>query len=237
MRWLFLSFLLFSCTTQPITQVKNDNKSYLYDLKFKVNDFWFIGFGLPQKKQDFKYRIEIIPPGNKIDRLIITTCHRQEVIDKPDNVGWLNKSVFYDYSNEGELESSRTCPMHIYALEEKTRTVGFGFIDFPDSRSEYDLALKSECNGKIDFFNGRGFCQSAQDLIQVLHFYDEVIVIPQSQRPECNVFYDVPQKRFEFRMPQGFCTYQFVSKYKLPNGKRHKIRFYTYGVTDVPVRF
>ena len=201
----------------------------------KVDGVWYIGFGLPEPQKS--YMIEIEPPGDKIDRLIITTCHRQDVIDKPDNVGWLKKSVLYSYSNDSEVEGNRTCPMHIYALEEKSRALGFGFLDFVDNRSEYDLSLRAQCNGKESFFKGRGFCQSAMDLIQVLNFYEPVIVSPLSQSPECLVFDSKPQKVFEFKMPKGACTYQFVSKYKSKNGLRSRLRFYTFGVTDVPVRF
>lgn len=235
---LFLVFLfLVSCSGLPKSGDSQPVKSFLYDLKFKVNDFWYVGFAFPNKKPDYKYRIEIEPPGDKIDRLIITTCHRQDVIDKPNNLGWLKKSVAYDFDNSGSLESARTCPMHIYALEEKSRKVGFGFIDFADDRPEYDLSMAAECNGKTSYFVGRGHCQSAESLVQVFRFPERVIVDPQSQRPECKIFDSSPNDVFEFKMPTGFCTYHFVSKRKHANGERMKMRVHTYGVTDVPVRF
>ena len=229
--------LLIGCANVPVVQETNPAKSFLYDLRFKVNDFWYIGFSIPQGNKDHKYKIEIEPPGEKIDRLIITTCHRQVVIDKPGNVGWFKKSVGYEYSNADELESRRTCPMHIYALEEKSRMVGFGFIDFQDDRPEYDLSMNMQCNGKISYFVGRGYCQSASDLVQKFRFPEPVIVMPGTQRPECQIFDSKPKENFEFQMPVGFCTYQFVSKRKHENGERVRLRVHTYGVTDVPVRF
>lgn len=237
MRILIVVLFLCGCVGLPKSPEPNPAESFLYDLRFKVNDFWFIGFATPQGKADHKYRIEIEPPGDKIDRLIITTCHRQEVIDKPGNVGWFKKSVGYDYSNADELESRRSCPMHIYALEEKTRIVAFGFIDFQDDRPEYSLSMEMHCNGKTSYFVGRGYCQTAQDLVQKFNFPEKVIVTPISQKPECQIFDSKPSESFEFTMPVGFCTYQFVSKRKHANGERVKIRVYTYGVTDVPVRF
>lgn len=235
---LFLVFMfLVSCSGLPKSGDSQPVKSFLYDLRFKVNDFWHIGFGIPQGNKDHKYRIEIEPPGDKIDRLIITTCHRQDVIDKPGNVGWFNKSVIYDYSNHQEIENLRTCPMHIYALEEKSRRVGFGFIDFQDDRPEFDLSMSMQCNGKTRYFVGRGFCQSAETLVQKFTFPEKVIVMPSTQRDECKVFDSSPSDTFEFKMPQGLCAYQFVSKRKHANGERVRIRIHTYGVTDVPVRF
>lgn len=232
---MFLSGCI-SLDTKPSEPL--EEKFYLYDLKMKVNDLWYVGFGMPNKSADSKYRIEIEPPGSKIDRLIITTCHRQDVIDKPDSIGWSNKSVLYDYSNVMDIESTRTCPMTISAIEEKSRKVAFGFLDFIDSRSEYDLGAKSQCNGKLSYFKGRGYCQSAADLVQVIEFYEDVIVTPASQGENCQIFSAKPQRRFEFKMPKGLCTYQFVSKYRSMDGqKRSRLRFYTYGLTDVPVRF
>lgn len=240
MKMSLILFLFLTCcvSAEKVDSLKeSERKSFLYDLKFKVNDFWFVGFALPQKTIDSKYRILIEPPGDKIDRLIITTCHRQDVIDKPGNLGWLRTGVLYDYSNDGEIEKKRTCPMHIYALEEKTRRVGFGFIDFQDNRPEYDLSMQSNCNGKTQYFIGRGFCQSAENLTQSFIFPERVIVSPLSQRPECLIFDSSPKEKFEFKMPQGFCTYQFVSKRKHANGERMKLRVFTYGVNEVPVRF
>lgn len=216
---MFLSGCI-SLDTKPSEPL--EEKFYLYDLKMKVNDLWYVGFGMPNKSADSKYRIEIEPPGSKIDRLIITTCHRQDVIDKPDSIGWSNKSVLYDYSNVMDIESTRTCPMTISAIEEKSRKVAFGFLDFIDSRSEYDLGAKSQCNGKLSYFKGRGYCQSAADLVQVIEFYEDVIVTPASQGENCQIFSAKPQRRFEFKMPKGLCNISLCLNIDLWMGKKDR---------------
>lgn len=229
-----IALLFVGCSTLP-PETPNPNALYAHDLKVQVNGQMIVGFGVvPLAEQ---YEIKIFPKG-EIDRIIIRTCHRELVFDKPDQSFWdrLRRETSFTTTLERtrDIEDVAACAMEVDVFEEKKKRSGFAVIDFHDRRPEISLPFSAHCNGTMNAFGaGVGVCQSAVGLVQEVLFAEPVL----AESSDCPTMFDgdsQPKQIWRYLMPAGKCTAYFAARTKHPNGMRLKARLNTIGYSHVP---
>lgn len=236
--FLFIAVLsLFSgCAVAPTDPaVTNPSAHSPYDrrdLRLKINDLDVVGYAVAPRSS--KYQIKVYPESS-IDRIIWTTCNRQEVIDKPSNGFWGDlegdHSYRFDLDPVSGLEDMKACALEITVLTQKQNRTGFAFVDFNDGRPEFQqIAGSVKCNGTERKNTGVLVCQSAENLIQEIDFDREVI--PGSPDVGCEPMKAIDGSRLKYRwkLSAGQCTYLFGSK----DGSRFRLT--AIGYNEVPFR-
>ena len=242
-RWLatllfFLSLaasfvLLFSGCATVDPEVPQIEALYQHELMVKVNGLAIRGFGVVPLAD--KYHVLVIPEG-KIDRIIIRTCHRELVFDKPEQGFWnrlTQNNVFTtEITRTPDIEDVASCAMEIDVYEERKKRSGWAVVDFEDRRPEVSLPFHVKCNGdSYSFARGVGVCQSAIGLVQQVIFTEPVL----AESVDCpGVFSDKAEAVWFFQMPKGKCTVYFGARRKHANGMRMKARLNLLGYTHVP---
>lgn len=230
---LALITVLFSgCATYPVSDPQKEaEQTYRKDLRFKADGKEYEGVAvLPRKTA---YEITLFPEGN-IDRLIIQSCNREIIADKPKTDGWFNKSFMFKFLPLPGMEDNRTCPIEIASLEEKKTRNGFAYIDFQDVREEISLQGHLKCNGEYSTPKGVGICQAAAGLRQSVFFQTQTLL--ESVDGDCDIMESDDGYFWEWNMPRGKCIYYFVGRERHKNGKRLAFRLNSLGYTVVPVR-
>lgn len=229
---IFLVFLIGCSTGQFDTSYINiEQKTFKHDLLIEINGEKFIGTGVVKKSN--QYDITIFP-SDKIERIIYSTCHEEQVIDKPETNGWFKKSISFSIKNVPNVSDVVSCSLEVIVLDEQSRRNAFATIEFQDQRTEVQLPALVKCNGIIKRYDtGVSICQSAYGLIQQIDFTEPVI--HDGSKPECEVIKEsgVDKKSFTFVMPKGNCTFYFGAQRKI-NGKRVLHRLQTIGYSEVP---
>jgi hypothetical protein len=208
-----------------------------HDLWVTVNGVNFQGVGVAERSP--KYEITVWPEGS-IDRIIWRTCNREEVVDKPKNGFWErvqgNNTYKFTIEPTKDLEDGRSCALEITVLEERQRRNGFAVIDFEDPREMVRLPAVLKCNGQTRIGNGVSICQSAAGLIQRIEFNEPAI--NRGAPAGCDVMKSADERIYEFAIPEGPCTYYFVSaSRRTEDGKQRLVhRLNTIGYKSVPYR-
>jgi hypothetical protein len=228
---IYVSLFIFSCSSGQFdtSYVNIENKTFRQDLVVDINGEHFVGSGLVKKAQDYNV---VVYPDDKVERIIYSTCHEEQVIDKPKTNGWFRKSISFTLKNVPNVSDVSSCSLEIIVLDEQSRRNAFATIEFQDQRPEVQLPALVKCNGVIQQYNsGVSICQSAMGLIQQINFNEPVIQA--GVKGSCDVMKSIDDKTFAFMMPKGKCTYYFGSNRKL-NGKRLLARLQTIGYSDIP---
>ena len=207
-----------------------NRQSLSVEIQVNGEKYNYQGMGVVPIAKDGNYEIKI-KPSEKIQRLIITTCHREIVQDKPNSDGWFSKSVTLNYRIMKDREDKKACLMNISGIH-KGKKVSFAMLDFMDTRPEVNLPATIQCNGTIKHYGkGASVCQSASNLYQAIIFNEEVLV---TSSDDClGSFTTIDGKTYEYQMKTGSCTYHFVGRGKI-DGKNQVHRLTTYGYTHVP---
>jgi hypothetical protein len=222
--------LLFSgCAS---TTQLDQTQVYQHNLKVTINGQVFNGIGIAQAAP--QYHIKVQPEG-KIDRIILRTCHRELVYDKPSHDFWdifKQSSTFEtDIVRDDKIESVAACAMEIDVYEQLKHRSGWALIDFQDARPEISLPMYVRCNGEAKWENGVGVCQSAAGLTQEVSFNEPVL----AESGDCPGIVGTELKpAWLIAMPAGKCTIYFAAKTKHQNGQRLKARLNTLGYTAIP---
>lgn len=227
-------FFSLSCQTFDVPNPQKEAEQvYRKDLEIEVDGKTYYGVGVLPRKSN--YKITIHPEGN-IDRLIIQSCNREIVADKPEVKGWFNHSYSFTYWPLVGLEDNRTCPIEIASLEEKKTRNGFGYLDFRDARPEISLRSSIKCNGEYqNLEEGVGICQAPSGLRQQIFFQTQVL-LEAVEPKECDVMESKDGFFWEWNMAPRKCIYYFVARQKHANGNRLAFRLNALGFTVVPYR-
>lgn len=154
----------------------------------------FRGAVVVQRKTSQK--IEIAVPEKAV-KLILTTCHREEVLDSPP------RAWSYNYVPTMFLENWGSCPITISVVTQQG-TLQHAIIDFTSNET---LGATVYCNGirTVDL-KGATFCQSRVGLLQKIDFADgKVSALASSGCPE------PVHDGYSFQIPMGLglCVYAF----------------------------
>lgn len=228
-----LSFSLVSCSLlQVVDSQKLAEQTYKKDLKAKINGKTYIGVGvLPKSTQ---YEITLFPSGN-VDRIIVQSCSRELVVDKPKKDGWLKNTYTFNYTPLAGLETRTSCPLEIAVIEQRSVKNGFAFFEFEDEREEVSLTASLQCNGQQEIgLKGVGLCQSAAGLRQRIWFKEKTILAGVNK--ECDVMETDDGFFYDFSVAPHKCVYHFVSQPRAKNGKRIYFRLSTIGYTALVFR-
>jgi hypothetical protein len=228
---ILFSIILGACSTGQFdtSYINIDKKTFKHDLQVDINDEKFIGTGVVKKANVYNVTVY---PDEKIERIIYTTCHEEQVIDKPKTNGWFKKSISFSLNNVPNVSDVSSCSLEIITLDQESRKNSFATIEFQDERLEVQLPVTLKCNGIIKKYEtGVSICQSATGLIQQINFSEPVIQAGATQN--CDVMKSIDDKTFTFAMPQGNCSYYFGAQRKV-GGKRVLARLQTIGYTDWP---
>lgn len=199
-----------------------------HGLEITINGQRYQGVGIIDKADKFEIEIH---PQEKISRLIIATCHRETVVDKP-KTGWFKKSYKFDYAIVKGLEDMKACLMSITVLDGKNKKHGFALFDFLDARPRVSLSADLRCNGVArTYAKGASICQSAKGLYQQIVFKDPVLVRAQE---DCVVPETKDRLTFTWPISVGSCTYYFMANKRGPDDKRLLHRHTSLGYTEVP---
>lgn len=227
--------LLNACgNMRVIEQVDREaTTTFRHDLRVRVNGVGYAGVGVAPIAPI--YQVTVFPEG-KIDRIIWQTCHQESVVDKPDRSFWdvVKRDTSYQFQLKPQagLEDVNACALEITVLEEKKRRNGFAVIDFEDRRPEISLASRVKCNGVEATFKGVSICQSSAGLMQEISFSEPALI--RGVTGACDVMKSDDELKYQFPMPRGKCTYNFVAQRKHANGRRLVHRLNVVGYNDVP---
>lgn len=229
--WLLMFVYVFitGCALAPAVDVqKQAEQTYRKDMKVTVDKVDYIGVGVLPLQQSYKITLY---PKEKISRLIVQSCNRELVIDKPKS-GWFSNDYSFVYTPLPGVETGKLCQLEIAALNENTRN-SFAFFEFDDSREEINLQGFLRCNGAYSVSRaGVSICQAAEGLEQQIFFQEVVLIgdIPKGcNEPESNdgVFWSFVPNRNK-------CSYYFVSNLRAKNKKRRAHRLTTLGYSSIP---
>lgn len=227
-----LALSLVGCTEAPnkaqVEALLSPEETFRHDLKVSVNGNVYSGFGvLPVAP---KYDI-VIFPEEKISQVIWTTCHQQQISEKPA-AGW-NKKASYTFKPSMELEANAACGLSIATIQDKA-TVGLAFFDFQDQRPQVVVPGNLFCNGWSGNYKGVTVCQSAAGLVQKIIFPYEVLV--PKQGTACDVMLTADNKTYNFGIAPGSCVYYFSAQAKDAKGNRLLHRLTTIGYTQAGIK-
>ncbi len=133
-----------------------------------------------------------------MDRLQITTCAREQIID---NAG---SQYVYNYVPTPD-EVKGPCPLYAEAISKGSLTTWF----FLGLKSTEDLASHVWCNGEGWRYSGMSVCQSKAGLIQSISF-DQPITAFKAE-DSCHLTTSDNQT-FHVEPDLGFCRITFASK-------------------------
>lgn len=226
-------FLIGSTGCLSMPPIKNPEKeakeTYFKDLKFKVFDKVYHGIATIERKPVYDIYLY---PTDEISRIIIQTCNRERVIDKPKSKSWLKEEYKYTYIPVQGIEDNRSCPVQIATLDSNLGNLQFAYIEFEDSRPEISIEAFLRCNGEYSKVEGVGVCQSAAGLRQGLFFQERMIV--KSSDPECDVMETEDGFFYEYTTPPHKCVYYFVASAIEPKTrKRLAYRHNSIGYTKI----
>ena len=134
----------------------------------------------------------------KMDRLQITTCAREEIID---NAG---QSYTYQYSPTPD-EAKGPCPLYAEAISRDSHTSWF----FLGLKSTEDLRSHVWCNGEGWTYSGMSVCQSKAGLIQSISFTAPIDAFKAEDTCHMNT---KDKQTFTVEPDQGFCRVTFAQK-------------------------
>ena len=212
-------FFLVGCPS--VTQKIVYKVQYRKDLKFKINNSFFIGVAVPPIAE--AYEIEIEAPF-KLDLLKIETCHREiSIQDAFYKKRILKKRNLYKF-NFVPIEIEKDCIVEISALSKK-EAHSFGFIAL--NSGFYNITATNTCNGTKKSSEGVSICQAKKGLIQQIKFKEKVI--PQGNCP----IMKINDFKFQYEIKKNHCVFLFTVK-DLLRRKIHKL--HTYGYEKIILR-
>lgn len=234
MRLSFLFFYIFivSCSLldNPSPQKLNPAVYYKNDMCFTTKNGKFCGVGVVENSEKINIKIDA---HNKIDKFVLTTCHREIDTDRPDK-GLFRKDGIVRLSLDPTLEKGRACPYYFGSFNRNGKNAwGIVVIQNPI----YTLKSTVYCNGDIINFDGVGICQSRQGLMQKIVFDEPVAVVkptngPAQRKDDCpEIKTTASGKVVEFIMPNRECLYGFIGKESFK-----PFQFYTVGYEELIVR-
>lgn len=147
----------------------------------------------------------------KLDRLIISGCHRFETYKKADSTwyGGTGKEYKFTYTPT-QIEFDEKCPLYFQALENNA-TTDWGYVAFKTTES---LIAQVECNGKMYSSSGMTVCQTKAGYEQMIGF-----AVPVKHKGSSGCTIEVlPNNKFKI-IPTGFCNVAFKSE----NNQRHSL--------------
>jgi hypothetical protein len=211
----FYIVIFFFLGCPSVNQKLVNTINYRKDLKFKVNDHFFIGVGIPPLADS--YKIEIEAPF-ELDLIRIETCHREiSIQDAFYKKRIIKKRKKYHFIFK-PLEIEKDCIIEISALSKK-EAHSFGMIVL--NNNEYGLTAKSICNGTIKNHKGVSLCQAKNELIQVIQFFKNVEV-----RGDCPIM-EMSKNKFKYEVKPNHCVFLFMQR-DLGKRKIHKLHVFGY---------
>lgn len=253
----FISLLLMGCSNlsfdtpqklNPAIFYKNDICfEYESDEKEKIRDNEEDTFGFPTYSYRNKkvkvcgvgvlpYREKVklkVDAFNKIDKFVLTTCHRDIDTDEPDK-GIFKKNGIVKVNYKPTVEKGRACPIYVAAFNRKGKHA-WGTLAMENPAFKLQATLY--CNGQVGKYNGVAICQSREDLIQKIVFEEPVKIIkpvdgPAERKESCPELKTSSSERVvEFRLPTRECLYGFIGKKSLK-----AFKLYTVGYEQLIVR-
>lgn len=194
--FLSLTPFIFGCAMfghMPSQDLKPE-VFYQRDLKIKVGNLSFDGYGVAPEQ--IEYKLKLFPPADA-DYVLLETCNREvRANDQGDEFE-------YNYKPIIGLETKASCPMNITVLDED-QVHSFGFLAFEDSA--YKLSAYLKCNGDEGTVNAVSACQSKQNLKQRISFLEPVKASPEVG---CDKGHWIDNQTYEYSMPYGQCVILF----------------------------
>lgn len=173
------------------------------------------------EKKDL-YTIEFSSPG-KLDLFTFQTCSREISIEK-GRKGFNHKKIIINY-RPNLIEQRGNCPATINAFDIKGRHAT-GKVFFEDDFTK--LPAMVVCGGVTKLYNGISTCQQPKGLSESITFDTEVIT---KNHPGCDLG-KARGQTFEFKMPDGNCTWAFFE-----TGKPHRShQFNVNGYSKILIR-
>jgi len=155
------------------------------------------------------YTIKVTAKGD-LDLFTITTCHREISLED----AW-NKGIFSDKRKlefvfeEGDLEISKYCPIHLTGFEKVKGRHSWAIIDI--SNEENGERAHIRCNGIDHAMEGVSICQSKEGLLQEIAFPLPVqVMIPSG----CARMETEDNLKFRYKISPKECVYVFMSEFK-----------------------
>lgn len=229
---LLITLLLFSCaTTQEDHKQKLDPAVYYKnDMCLKSRQGSFCGVGVLEQDENVRVRIDAF---NKLDKFVLTTCHREIDTDKPDK-GLFRENGVINLNLKQTIEKNKACPFYFGAFNKKGKHA-WGIAVMKSDK--YQLEATLNCNGDIEQITGVGICQSREGLIQKITFKEPVKITkpvngPAQRKADCpEIITSYNDKVVEFKMPNRECLYGFIGK-----ESKKLMQFYTIGYEQLITR-
>lgn len=225
-------FILGACSGLNFEPPQKLNPAIYYknDMCFKYDGEKFCGVGVIRHKEDKKLKIIV---DNNIDKLVLTTCHREIDTDRPDKGLFRYDGVAKLHLNP-TVEKGRACPYYFGAFEKKGRHSWGVVVVHSES---YTLQGTLYCNGDVIKIEGSAICQSRENLIQRIIFKEPVKISKPvngtAQRQEdCPVLkISNDGKVLEYKTPNRECLYGVVGVNSMK-----ALQLYTIGYEQLIVR-
>lgn len=199
---------------------------YKMDMRVCVNDHCAEGaLVVPEAAV---YRFDINARG-KLDLFILTTCHRDIVLENAGRPGIFGnkKRVKYDLTPVPSMETDQYgCLVHLGGFERRRGRHSWAMVAF--EHPSLTLKAQIQCNGLAYEAPGVSICQAKAGLTQQIRFSVPVIM---GRKNACQLLTSKDGKVFQFDMPAGECVYRFAEKH----GKK-KHRMSTFGYEKVLLR-
>lgn len=211
MRTLLLALLFIGCTSTQQGTVEESQRFIRASLPFTVEGVSYVGTAVVQRKVSQKVTITV-PPNTQ--KLIVRTCHREEVFDKLNEGAWS-----YTYVPAQFLENWGECRFRIQLINENANTKQL-MIEFTSNEL---LVGRSQCNGKAGIDSTVSFCQSREGLVQRISFLEKVTW---AEGTGCALLKGDGYS-FEYSLSKGSCVYAFM------NSKSEFHRLVTYGYATI----
>ena len=196
---------------------------------FEHDDKKLCGVGVIAEKALSKLKIKVV---NKIDKFVLTTCHREIDIDEPDK-GIFRRNGRMRYIIRPTIERDRGCPFY-FATFGKNGKHSWGILAIKSDK--YLLKANLFCNGSFTKVEGVAICQSRENLLQKIVFEEPVIAAkptngPAQRKEDCPVL-ALAKDGFtlEYKNPNRECLYGFIGR---KSGK--EFQFYTVGYERLKV--
>ena len=205
----------------------NRFKSRKYRKK-KLDDGEVLYCGIGVLPELDTYYIDVIA-DNSLDRLEMTSCHEDVVLNDGDTV----KKGIAEITYIPTIEKGEACPINFGGFSRKKKH-SFGATLFEHNSLQLEATIF--CNGYETRAKGVGACQSKEQLIQKIVFNEPVYVTDPvngtAQRDkDCPQLFEDGITESTFLLPNRDCIYTFIGQ------KSKKIlRFHTYGYEEQIVR-
>ena len=182
---------------------------YKNNMCFDYDGKKFCGVGVVEETDRMRLKITT---GNKIDKFVLTTCHREISTDEPDK-GLFRKNGVVRVNIRPTLEFGKACPYYFGAFGKRGKH-SWGIVYVRDL--SYDLEARVYCNGGMRDAFGAFICESRQNLIQKLVFKEPIALArptngPAQRKSDCpELKLSEDKKTLEYKTPNRECLYGII---------------------------